>query len=120
MKSKIGWVISALIAALLLFSAFGKFQAGPEVIEGMEKSGMAAHLLLPLAILETVSVLLFLIPRTAFFGVILLTGYMGGAIVTHLRMGDAFFIQTLVPILAWVGFGLSNFDATMRLIKNQK
>ena len=117
MKSKIGWVLSILVTALLLFSVSGKFMGGPEVAQGMAKMGLPEKILLPLGIIEGTIAILFLIPQAAFFGVILITGYMGGAILTHLRVDDVFWIQMLVPIGAWIGFGLRNYDNMLRLIR---
>lgn len=119
MKSKIGWVLSILVSALLLWSAYGKLTAGPEMIEMMEKTGFGRHLLMPIAVTETISTVLFLIPQTAFFGAILLTGYMGGAICHHLRLGEPMIVPIIVPIIVWIGYGLRNFDGIMRLIKNR-
>ena len=117
MKAKIGWVLSILVTALLLFSSSGKFMGGPEVVEGMAKMGLPENILLPIGIVEVLVAVLFLIPQTALFGVILITGYMGGAILTHLRVGDAFLIQALVPIVAWIGYSLRNYENMMRLIR---
>lgn len=117
MKSKIGWVLSVLVTVMLLFSASGKFTGGPELAEGMAKMGLPENIILPLGIIEASIAILFLIPQTALFGVILITGYMGGAILTHLRVGDAFLIQALVPVVAWIGYGLRNYVNMMRLIR---
>ncbi|RZA16540.1 MAG: DoxX family protein [Proteobacteria bacterium] len=119
MKQKIGWVLTGLVAALLLFSAFGKFTAGPEMIAQIEQSGIPANLIVTLGILEATVAILFLIPQTSFVGVILLTGYMGGAIFQHLRLHESFLVQTLVPIVAWVGYSLRHYAAILRLLKNQ-
>jgi DoxX-like protein len=55
----------------------------------------------PLAILEAACVVIYLIPPTAVVGAILLTGYIGGTICTHWRVGDSFYIQILLGILVW-------------------
>jgi hypothetical protein len=60
---------------------------------------------------------LTLVPATSFAGVILATGWMGGAIAAHLRVHDKFVIQTIVPIVIWVGFGLRHVDE-MRQVLN--
>lgn len=100
----IGRVISALPVALLLFSAAMKFAKTPAVVEGFHKFGYPDHLLLVLAILEVTCTILYLIPRTAVLGAILLTGYLGGATATHLRIGDpGFFMPVLCGVLVWLG-----------------
>ena len=59
-----------------------------------------------IGIIEVVVVALVLVPRTAFIGAILFTGWAGGAIMTHFRVGDPVILQALLPILVWIGLGL--------------
>jgi hypothetical protein len=59
-------------------------------------------MVLPLAILEITCVVVFLVPPTMVLGAILLTGYVGGTIVTHWRSGDPFVIQVLLGLLIWL------------------
>ena len=49
---------------------------------------------------------LFLIPRTAVLGAIVFTGYMGGAIATHVRIGEPWYLQALLPVVVWLGLYL--------------
>jgi hypothetical protein len=63
-------------------------------------------MVLPLAILEGACVVIYLIPATSVLGAILLTGFIGGAICTHWRVGDAFFIQAALGVLVWLGLYL--------------
>lgn len=103
-SGKLAWtgrVISVLIGLLFLFSAFMKVKGGSEVTEGMRQLGLADSMLVPLAILEAACVVIYLIPPTAVVGAILLTGYIGGTICTHWRVGDSFYIQILLGILVW-------------------
>ena len=108
-KGKIIWVgrgISALVALPFLMSAFFKLKGGPEVTEGIAHLGLPESLLVPLAILELSCVAVYLIPATSVTGAILLTGYIGGAICTHLRVGDPFYVQTVLGVLVWLGLYL--------------
>lgn len=102
----IGWVLTALPAPLLLFSAVMKFMQPKDVVEGFEHLGWPLRLALPLGIVELTCTILFLIPRTATVGAILITGYMGGAIATHVRIGEPFILQALIPIVVWLGLYL--------------
>ncbi|QDU10062.1 DoxX family protein [Gimesia aquarii] len=102
----IGRVVSVLVALAFGMSAMMKLKGGPEFAEGMEKLGLPESMILPLAILEIFCVLLYLIPWTAVLGAILLTGYMGGAICTHWRVGDPFMIQVAIGVLIWLGLYL--------------
>ena len=102
----LGWVLSVLPALLLLFSASLKVIRPPAVAEMFAHLGWHERSLLPLGILELTCALLLLIPRTAVLGAILVAGYMGGAIATHARLGEPFFVQAGVGLLAWLGLYL--------------
>lgn len=110
-QSVIGWVLSGLIAAFLLFSASGKYLPlmSPDKKEEMlTHIGWQEETLKIIGGIEIAVVVLFLIPRTGFLGTILLTGYMGGAIATHVRVGDAPIPQVVLGVVAWVALGLRN------------
>jgi len=83
-----------------------KLKGGAEVMQGMAHLGLPESLIMPLAILEISCVVIYLIPATSVLGTILLTGYIGGAICTHLRVGDPFFIQIALGIVVWLGLYL--------------
>jgi DoxX-like family len=103
---RVGRVISGLIALLLTMSAVMKLMGGAGVTEGMAHMGLPESLRVPLGILEFSCVAIYLLPATAVTGAILLTGYIGGAIVTHLRIGEPVFIQIARGILVWLGLYL--------------
>lgn len=108
MTKIIGWILSALLAALLFMSATFKFVDWPKKEEEFAKMGFTVDLMSKIGIVEVVITILFLIPRTSFLGAILLTGYLGGATVTHLRAGEAFFPPVIIGILVWTALGLRN------------
>src|SRR5688572_1331711 len=87
-------------------SAIMKLKGGAEVAEGMAHLGMSDSLIVPLAILELACMVIYLIPATSVLGAILLTGYMGGAICSHLRVGDPVFVQAGFGVLVWLGLYL--------------
>jgi DoxX-like family len=105
-----GRVISALPALFLLFDAVLKFIKPPQVVEGTLQLGYTESVILPLGIVLLACTVLYLIPRTSVLGAILLTGYLGGAIATHVRVGSPLFTHTLFPIyvgaLVWGGLFL--------------
>jgi hypothetical protein len=76
------------------------------VTQGVAHLGLPELLIVPLAIPEVSCVAIYLIPATSVLGAILLAGYIGGAICTHLRVGDPFFIQIVLGILVWLGLYL--------------
>jgi hypothetical protein len=102
----VGRVISVLASLVFGVSAFMKVKGGAEVTQGMAHLGLPESLIMPLAILEISCVAIYLIPATSVLGAILLTGYLGGAICTHLRVGDPFFIQIALGIFVWLGIYL--------------
>ena len=102
----IGRVISILVSLVFLFSSAMKFKGGPQLAEGMDHLQLADRMVLPLAILELACVVIYIIPPTAVLGAILLTGYIGGAILTHWRVGDPFYAQIIIGLLIWLGIFL--------------
>ena len=115
----VGRVISILVSLLFAMSALMKLRGGPEVIQGMAHLGLPESLIVPLAILEISCVLIYLIPATSVLGAILLTGYIGGAICTHLRVGDPFYMQIAIGIFIWLGLYLRE-DRLKELIPLRK
>jgi len=108
-SGKIVWtgrVISILASAMFAMSSFMKFKGGPELSQGMAHLGLPDPLVVPLAILEISCVVVYLIPATSVVGAILLTGYIGGAICTHLRVGDPFYVQIALGVCVWLGLYL--------------
>jgi hypothetical protein len=102
-----GRVISILVSLLFVFSATMKIRGGPELAEGMTHLELAGKIpLVPLSILELTCVAVYLIPPTSVVGAILLTGYLGGAILTHWRVGDAVYVHVVMGILIWLALWL--------------
>ena len=101
-----GWVITVLPSFLLVFSAVMKFVGPPEVKEGFTKAGWNANLLVPLGITELACTVLYLVPQTSTLGAVLLTGYMGGAICHHLRLGEPIVVQVVFGMVIWLGLYL--------------
>ena len=102
----VGRAISALVSLLFAMSAVMKFRSGPEVVQGMVHLGLPESLIMPLGMLELLCVVTYAIPATSVLGAILLTGYIGGAICSHLRVGDPFFVQIVLGIVVWLGLYL--------------
>ena len=95
----IAWVIAGLLAALYLWSAAGKLFIHPEQMPALESWRII------IAIGEITSALLFLFPRTNLYGTLLLSSYMGGAIIIHMTYGMSIMMPTVVLLLVWlVGF----------------
>lgn len=102
-----GWVLSVLLAIVFAgISAPGKFVVSQENAANMEKMGFTTDLMFKIGIVEVAITILYLIPRTAFIGAILLTGYLGGAIVTHVRVNESIIAHIIIGILIWTALGL--------------
>ncbi|MGE0128814.1 MAG: DoxX family protein [Blastocatellales bacterium] len=105
-----GRIISALPALFLLLDSVGKLIKPQPVLDGTIKLGYSESVILPLGIVLLVCTILYMIPRTSVLGAILLTGYLGGAVATHVRVGDPLFTHTLFPVyfgvLIWGGLFL--------------
>ncbi|MDX2040138.1 MAG: DoxX family protein [Acidobacteriota bacterium] len=100
------WALSLLPMPLLFLSAYFKLSNAPQAMEGFIKYGYPQQSLLVIGIVEVLCTVLYLIPRTAVLGAILLTGYLGGAASTHIRVGEPFFIPILFGVLLWGGLYL--------------
>jgi hypothetical protein len=101
-----GVILSLLPVLGLLFSAVGKLLKPDVVVEGFAKLGWPDSIALGLAIVEIACALVYVIPRTSVLGAILVTGYLGGAVSAHVRIGDAFFAPIILGVLVWGGLYL--------------
>jgi hypothetical protein len=102
-----GRVLSALPLLMLLASASMKLSRNANMVEMLaNKFGYPTGAVTTLGILELSCTALYLVPQTAVFGAVLLTGYLGGAVATHVRVGDAFAIPVLLGALLWAGLVL--------------
>jgi hypothetical protein len=107
----IGWVLSGLAIAFLLMDATMKLLALPVVLETSGPLGFpGAAMARGLGVLLLVCTLLYAAPQTAVLGAILLTGYLGGAVATHVRVGNPLFSYVLfgvyVGVFLWLGLYL--------------
>ena len=102
----VGYILSALPTLLLLFSGVMKLVKPPSVMEGFVRLGYDESLALGIGLVELVCTILYLVPRTSVLGAILLTGYLGGATATHLRIGEPYYAAVLLGVLVWGGLFL--------------
>lgn len=105
-----GWIISGLLILFFLWDASMKFSKPAIVVKTTTQLGYPESAITPLGVILLVCTVLYAIPRTAFIGAVLLTGYLGGAVATHLRVSAPLFSNTLFPvyfgILVWLGYYL--------------
>jgi hypothetical protein len=109
-----GYILSALPVLLLFFSGVMKLVQPAPVMEGFIRLGYPESLALWIGIVELACAVLYVIPRTAVLGAILLTGYLGGATATHLRIGEPFFAPIVLGVMVWGGLFFR--DASLRAL----
>jgi hypothetical protein len=111
-----GRTLSGLAVAFLLFDSAGKLLEVRPVIEGTLHLGYPPDLVFTLGVILLTCVLTYVIPRTSVLGALLLTGYLGGAVATHVRVESPLFTHVLFPtyVAALVWGGLLLRDARLR------
>ncbi len=118
-----GRIISALSVLFLLFDSIGKLLKLAPVLEGTTRLGYPESVILGIGIVELVCLVVYVIPRTSILGAVLLTGYLGGAVATHVRIGSPLFTHILFPVyigvLVWGGLFLRD-DPLRALIPLRK
>src|SRR5579862_2204926 len=105
-KSKQGmWgaILSGFVAVALVGSAIAKIAHAPRSFDGLIRAGIPEGAILPIALLELVCLALFLMPRTTVLGAFLLTGYFGGATLTHIIGGENVFPPLFIGLVIWAG-----------------
>ena len=112
-----GWIMSALPSLFLLFDGVMKLVKPAIVVDTTKALGYSEDVILPLGIVLLACTVVYLIPQTSVLGAILLTGYLGGAVASHVRHGDDWFrvfFPVIVGALVWGGLVLR--DARLRAL----
>ncbi len=117
-RSWTGRILSGLALAFLALDAAMKLVQAAPAVESTVKLGYPASILPWLGVVEVVCFAAYLVPRTAILGAILWTGYLGGAVASHARLGDPLFSHVLFPVyvgaMLWLGLWLR--DARLRAV----
>ena len=119
-KPKTNWaglIVSGLPALFLLLDGAAKLFKPAPVVEGTVRLGYSESVILPLGIALLVCTILYLIPVTSVLGAILITGYLGGAVATHVRFYEGAFpvvFPFIIGALIWLGLYLR--DAQLRTL----
>ena len=101
-----GRIISGIVVLFLIAGSTWGIVKHAEMAPELARMGFAPGLGIKISITCIICALIYAFPRTAVLGAILLTGYFGGAILTHIRIGEPFFFPILVAVLAWGGIYL--------------
>ena len=108
----IGYAISGTLLLFLLFDSVGKLLKVTPVLEGSARLGYPESSIVGIGVVLLACTVLFAIPKTSLFGAILLTGYLGGAVATHVRVGSPLWTHQLFPVyigvLIWLALCLRN------------
>ena len=112
--TRTGRAISGFVALFLLLDGGLRLAGFAPYLEGTIKAGYPAHVSPWIGIALLVSTLLYIVPRTAVLGAILVTGYLGGAVATHVRLEQPWLFAFVFGVLAWAGLYLR--DARIRAL----
>ena len=117
-QMRAGLVCGVLAALFLVLDATAKVVAAKPAVEGTVALGYPAGLVVVIGVIELACVVAYVVPRTAVLGAILLTGYLGGAVATHVRLGNPLASHVLFPVyvalLVWGALFLR--DARLRTL----
>ena len=105
-----GRILSTLPVLFMLMDGVMKLMKPDFVVKATVQLGFPENVIVPLGITVLICTILYAVPRTAILGAILLTGYLGGAVATHVRSGDPLFSHILAPVyfavILWIGLYL--------------
>lgn len=114
----IGYALTAILTFLFGMSAFMKLTQDPTALEQAQGIGFSAQTYLAIGVIEIISLVLFIIPRTGLLGSLLLIAYMGGAIVTHLQHQQPIAMAVGVQVLLWITVAIRFPEVHKRLFSS--
>ena len=120
LKNIIYWVLTGLIAFVFIGSAVGKLTANADALTLAEGFGLNAQTYTFLGIIEIISIILFIIPRTGILGTLLLAAFMGGAIATHLEHAQSVLAPCIIQAFLWMVAIYRFPELLTRMLKTDK
>ncbi|WP_130734029.1 DoxX family protein [Flavobacterium sp. J27] len=118
-KNIIGWILSGLVGLMLIASAIDKIIGSQHALEMGVSFGLSKNTYAILGIIEVISVILFLYPRTAILGLLLLSSYLGGAIATHLQHEQDIMFPATFEAIIWIAAVIRFPEITNRIFNKQ-
>jgi hypothetical protein len=115
-KTIIGWTLTGLIVLVFIKSMSMKLMGSPEAVKHSLALGLSAQTQKFLGILELLSVILFVIPRTGLLGTLLLAAYLGGAIATHIEHQQSASMAIIIQCLLWITAAIRFPELSRRLL----
>ena len=114
-KKIIGWGLTGLLALVFIGSASMKIMGGDEAVKGAEAMGISLTVLRMIGVVEILSLVLFIIPRSGVLGTLLLAAYLGGAMVAHLLQGQPIIMPMIVQCVLWITAAVRFPELTRRI-----
>jgi uncharacterized membrane protein YphA (DoxX/SURF4 family) len=115
-RNIIGWILTALIAIVFLMSAFMKLTGSEAAVKGAATLGLTADTIRIIGVVEILSILLFIIPRTGLLGTLLVAAYLGGAIATHLEHQQSVMAPVIIQCVVWITATIRFPELSRRLV----
>ncbi len=117
-----GRILTGVVTLALVGSAITKIAGVPKVVDGLTRAGIPASAIVPIAALELTCLALYLFPRTAVLGAFLITGFLGGATLTHVIGSESVFPPLLIGLLGLAGayFRIPELRSLLPLINDKK
>lgn len=112
----IGWVLTVILAFLFIMSASMKLTQNETAVAQASTFGIDATTYLFIGIIEIISLILFIIPRTGIIGTLLLAAYLGGAIVTHLQHQEPIAMAVIIQMVLWITAFIRFPELSQRLL----
>ena len=116
----IGWVLTIILAFLFIMSASMKLTQNETAVAQASTFGIDATTYLFIGIIEIISLILFIIPRTGIIGTLLLAAYLGGAIVTHLQHQEPIAMAVIIQMILWITAFIRFPELSQRLLTAKK
>ncbi|WP_345211938.1 DoxX family protein [Mucilaginibacter gynuensis] len=115
-KNIVGWTLSGIVLLLLTASATDKISGSEHALAMTRSFGISPDTYRSLGIIELISAVLFMIPRTGLPGLLLLSSYLGGAIATHLQHGQSICFPAAIEALVWITAVIRFPELSMRIV----
>ncbi len=115
-----GWTLTIILGLLFTMSAFMKLTQNETALAQASSFGLDAATYQFIGIIEIVTLILFIIPRTGILGTLLLAAYLGGAIVTHLQHQQSIAMAVIIQILLWITAFVRFPELKQRLLTTKK
>lgn len=115
-----GWALTIILGLLFAMSAFMKLTQNETALAQATSFGIDATTYQFMGLIEIISLILFIVPRTGFFGTLLLAAYLGGAIATHLQHQEPIAMAVIIQIILWITAFIRFPELKQRLLINTK